>query len=707
MKHPFIIVGSLGIVVVLGAALWVYFMLFYTHTAPAHTAPNPFSEASSSKGFDAIAQEQAAQSSTTAPAVPATGARLLTLRKTIGAVALADGTYRFVEAGTGHVYQIDSAGLETKLSGTTFPGARRAVWSHEGTRVAITRETEGGSLETFNGVLGKDDTGVMSLDGTALQDAAENVSYSASGDTLGSRVGPFRALNSNGQSLSLSDHLGRFGYFLSGSRQENDRRIDQPSPALYHDHGFDYFLYGKMDYILSEADYLTMNLNYGKTYTQIPFDSSNISDDIQETSNAFQTLSYFHTISTEADAEKNIFVGGYAREGGLIFTPGLTDAPAFVFPSGDSTHPYNLMEDRKFTTVGIRTKYDARLSHEFQYAVGLTLSNTTGSEHFTSTDSVGKAGPEVLTNFVGSDFGAFAQIEVHPLEWMRLDLGMRYDQHIAPDLPLQEHWSPRAKWTFLIDPFTSAYLYYGKVFMPTNIEGLRSIAAGNNTTATGTAAEKDDIYEAGVTHTFDFGLTSKLAYFRKESAPGLDDQTVGSSAIKTPVNIAQVHTAGLEVALTYSNPVTPFSGYLNASIIHSYGSGAITGGFLNVSDAGVATDLDHDQRLSIVASLNYQPSDWFANVVGTYGSGLTNGNPSGSPYAIGLFDFNQFAHTTPSWIFNVGGGYTIHLPGNVTMEPSLYVTNIFNHLHLLKGAFFSGASWEEPRNVTLKLAVHL
>lgn len=532
-------------------------------------------------------------------------------------------------------------------------------------------------------------------------------SSSAPGDTLGSRVGPFRALNSNGQSLSLSDHLGRFGYFLSGSRQETDRRIDQPSPALYHDHGFDYFVYGKLDYILSEADYLTMNLNYGNTHTQIPFDALSISDDIQETSNAFQTLSYFHTISTEADAEKNIFVGGYVREGGLIFTPGLTDAPAFVFPSGDSAHPYNLMEDRKFTTAGIRTKYDARLSHEVQYAVGLTFSNTTGSEHFTSTDSVGKAGPEVLTNFVGSDFGVFAQTELHPLEWMRFDLGIRYDQHIAPDLPLQEHWSPRVKWTFLIDPFTSAYLYYGKVFMPTNIEGLRSITAGNSTSATGTAAEKDDIYEASITHTFDFGLTSKLAYFRKESAPGLDDQTVGSSAIKTPVNIAQVHAAGLEVALTYSNPVTPFSGYLNASIIHAYGSGPITGGFLRVSDAGIATDLDHDQRLSIVASLNYQPSDWFANIIGTYGSGLTNGNPSGLPYSTGLFDFNQFAHTTPSWIFNIGGGYTIHLKGSVSVEPSLYVTNIFNHLHLLKGAFFSGASWEEPRNVTLKLAMHL
>jgi len=42
----------------------------------------------------------------------------------------------------------------------------------------------------------------------------------AAGDTLGSRVGPFRALNSNGEDLSLSDHIGNLGFFLSGSRQE-------------------------------------------------------------------------------------------------------------------------------------------------------------------------------------------------------------------------------------------------------------------------------------------------------------------------------------------------------------------------------------------------------------------------------------------------------------------------------------------------------
>ena len=45
---------------------------------------------------------------------------------------------------------------------------------------------------------------------------------------LGAKVGNFKAINSDGQSLSLSNHTGNVGFFLSGTRQETDRRIDQP-----------------------------------------------------------------------------------------------------------------------------------------------------------------------------------------------------------------------------------------------------------------------------------------------------------------------------------------------------------------------------------------------------------------------------------------------------------------------------------------------
>jgi hypothetical protein len=531
-------------------------------------------------------------------------------------------------------------------------------------------------------------------------------SYLVSDENAGERVGTFKALNLNGQSLSASDHLEKFGYFISGSRQETDRRIDPPTEYLSHDHGFDYFLYGKFDYLFSATDYMTMNLNWGRTYTEIPFDSVETGqiDDHQLTTNAFQTLSYFHTISEVQDKESDVFVGGYAREGGLEFIPGAINQPHFQF-AGDSTS-YVLGEDRSFVTIGLRTKYTKRLSHELSFSGGLNISTTDGKEHFSSHDSSGNPGPNISTNYSGSDFGVFAQSEIHPLEWTRLDLGLRYDQHISPDIALQKQVSPRIRWNIFLGEQTTFYAYYGKLFMPTNIEGIRSIA-GSSDSLQGTLPEKDDFYEAVLTQNTDFGVSGKLAYFYKLATPGLDDQTVGSSAIKTPVNIEKVKTQGIEIGLSYRNDVIPVSGTLNASIIHAYGLGAITGGFLPIDNISSASDLDHDQRVSLLASINYQPEDWFVNAKANYSSGLTNGNPDNAMFGTSLFDFNTRAHVTPAWILDISGGYSFHLGGRTTLEPSLYITNLFDHSHLIKGAYFSGAAWEERRNVVLKVAVHI
>jgi hypothetical protein len=274
--------------------------------------------------------------------------------------------------------------------------------------------------------------------------------------------------------------------------------------------------------------------------------------------------------------------------------------------------------------------------------------------------------------------------------------------------PLESQWEPRVKWNIFLNDATTLYAYYGKIMVLNNLEGLRQITSSANIGAdsTPTMSERDDYYEAGLTHSLDFGLRIKADIFKRVSLPGVDDQTVGSSAIKTPVNIAEVRTTGIELGLSYNATTIPLSAYVNASLIHAYGLGTISGGFLPFNDDGSGTDLDHDQRLSVVASINYQPQNWFANLTAIYGSGLTNGN-GGYTFGTGLFDFNQGAHTTPSWILNASVGYDIRLSGGSVLRPSLYVNNLLGNDHLIKGAYFSGASWEDPRNIVLKIEIHL
>jgi hypothetical protein len=530
-------------------------------------------------------------------------------------------------------------------------------------------------------------------------------SYLTSGNNQGPDAGKFKSLNSNGQSFSISSRSGNYGIYISGKRDETDRRIDQPVDSLFHDHGFDYFLYGKMDYIINDNDYLTTNLNYSETQTQIPFDPvEGINYDNQNSYNAFQTLSFFHTISNDMDKEENLFVGLFVREGGLNYlTSPLNQSRQYI--GNDSTTGYTIDQNRKFATFGSRIKYSDQLSHKFLYETGLNLSLTNGTETFTFKDING-TGPANNTDFKGSDFSLFVQSQIRPFEWSDIQAGLRYDQHIAPAIPLQKQLSPRIKFSFYLDEVNTLFLSYDRLFIPTNIEGLGSIATAVGDSSTATLPEKDNLYEGGIIHNFNFGLSAKVSYFRKDSSPGLDDETLGSSTIRVNVNINKVEVNGIELSLNYSQPTSPFSAYLNGALIHAYGKGPVSGGFLPPDNSASPFDLDHDQRLSIVAALNYQPLDWFINLTGIYGSGLANGNDE-YVFKTGLFDFNQGAHTTPSWILNLSGGYKITFSNGSSVEPSIYVTNLLDHSHLIKGAFFSGASLEERRNVVFKLTYEL
>jgi hypothetical protein len=134
--------------------------------------------------------------------------------------------------------------------------------------------------------------------------------------------------------------------------------------------------------------------------------------------------------------------------------------------------------------------------------------------------------------------------------------------------------------------------------------------------------------------------------------------------------------------------------------------GPVSGGFLPPDSSTTAFDLDHDQRLSAVVGLKYQPENWFMDITGIYSSGLSNGT-SNYEFKTGLFDFNQGAHTSPAWIFNISGGYTFNIGNGQTIEPSVFINNILDHEHLIKGAFFSGASYEERRNIMMKITYHL
>ena len=522
------------------------------------------------------------------------------------------------------------------------------------------------------------------------------------------------SFHANGQALNASTNAGKWGFFFSGARQETEMRREpvvfdtlRNTAENFHNDGTDLFGFAKVQYVPSDRDVVNLDLNRSRTRFAVPFDSvEGIIDDHQQDVNGFVNLGWRHRFAEGASGSgrsSELFTGAFFRDGSLLYTPGRTDSATFVF-SPDTTH-YILAEDRNFHSAGVKVDYTLRPHHGLEFKTGVLASFTGGHENFSTLTKAGSPGPASNSDLKGSDVGVYAQTAIAPSDKWELRTGVRFDNHNAPFAGNQHQVSPRVKLSFFPNPANTFWVYYGRLFVPTNVEDLRAITsvADSGVVTAPTLPERDNFYEVGYVHRFPFGVVTKLSGYYKRSAPGIDDNTVPGSAIVTSVNIANIWVRGIE-GVVEVRPPGPVSGYVNLALNHAYGIGPITGGFFPVEPPSGYFDLDHDQRLSGVASVVYSQRGFYASATGIYGSGLINANPPDSTYGTGLFDFNKANHVSPNFILNASAGYTWAV-GNVVIRPQLYVDNVFDHKYLLKGAFFSGASVGRPRSVQLRVNI--
>ncbi len=521
---------------------------------------------------------------------------------------------------------------------------------------------------------------------------------------------------SNGQSGTISGNSGPWGFFLSGARQFSNMRLEpvviDPDTKLisnFHNDGTDYYGFGKLQYSPGAHDVVTLEGNLSTTKFAVPYDSSGgaFQNDHQNDANSFVNLGWHHQVgdpNQDGQTPGDFFGGLFYRHASLRYDPDARDDPTFQF--FPDTNSYNIAENRSANIFGLKADYAFRPGHETEFKFGTLSTLTNGHEDF-STFNATATGPQSNVDLNGHDIGVYGQASYSPVEWVEFRGGLRYDSHAAPDTPVQSQVSPRFRVNFYPSSSTTAYLYYGRLFMPTNIEDLRTItsASQGGQAALPTLPERDHFFEAGLVQRFpEAGLIAKLSAYHKESSPGIDDNTVPGSAIVTDVNIENVRITGIEGVLEV-RPRGPVSGYINAALNHAYGYGTITGGFFPSEPPSGSFDLDHDQRLSIAASASYSPSNFFLSGTAIYGSGLTNGQDASDcncSIGQGLFDFNSGIHVAPSTIVNAAAGYAVRV-GGTQFTPELYIDNLFNRKYLLKGAFFSGPSVGRPRSFQLRL----
>lgn len=177
-KTILIVVGIVLILLIMG--VWAYLFMY--------GAPKDADEVFTRFGFGNSIPEPGVIIKEEEPAVDVSDSndtsperlRQLTLQPVAGAVFTELGIL-YAEEGTGHIYHIDlDTGEEKLLSGTTIPGTYDAVFSPDGSYVALSTITDG-SLETIVGFV---DTLSGSLKGVSLPLGARDIAFNGTSSTL-------------------------------------------------------------------------------------------------------------------------------------------------------------------------------------------------------------------------------------------------------------------------------------------------------------------------------------------------------------------------------------------------------------------------------------------------------------------------------------------------------------------------------------------
>src|SRR5439155_19308756 len=116
----------------------------------------------------------------------------------------------------------------------------------------------------------------------------------------------------------------------------------------FHNDGTDLFGFAKIQYVPSDRDVVNLDVDRSRTRFAVPFDSvEGIIDDHQQAVNGFVNLGWRHRFaesSSGSGRSAELVTGAFFGDGGLNYTPRLSDDPTCVFDP-DMTH-YLLSDDR-------------------------------------------------------------------------------------------------------------------------------------------------------------------------------------------------------------------------------------------------------------------------------------------------------------------------------------------------------------------------
>ena len=555
----------------------------------------------------------------------------------------------------------------------------------------------------------------------------------AAGDFAVARAG-FRTWHAVGQ---LGGGGARGGYFGSVTGMRTDRFLDQVSLDNFHNAGAFGRAFGRVDLQLTARDMLRLQAMGGRSRFQLAnlrSQQESGQDQRQALADVAMWASHLRTMGSVATLES---------------TAGYRGTAASLYGSAGD-RPVTASQHRTLSTLTAASRY-TRLLGGASLRAGVDVQRFPVREHFTlgiTDPRFNAAGaptlnPKLLPHdfthagspFVFDDRNTGTLLSVFVQSTVRkgaatLTIGARHDiyrflvdgQQLQPRIGVA-YQLPQQLGVLRASYNRNYQTPPNENLLLSSSEAAARLTPDSVSDALGGAyrpihPERQNVYEAGFQTSLGTVASIDLSVYRKTSRDQQDNNNFFDTGIIFPTSLAAIRVIGAETRLSIVERKA-MSGTVSVTTGRAVSTPPFTGGlFLGQAAVDLLSSgpfpIDHDQRLSVHATANYDPPGcaWTGASV-RYDSGLV-ANPSDPAAVAADPDYADLLpyvdlraavpRVRPRTIADLAVGCDASANGHRTWTFQLQVTNVTNRTALYNfQSVFVGTRLVQPRNVSLRV----
>lgn len=446
-------------------------------------------------------------------------------------------------------------------------------------------------------------------------------------------------------SIEYGGSRGAFNFFLSGSYQQNDIGIENPTSSLnpIHDHTQQGRGFGYLSYLVSPTSRLNLILADSEGRFQIPnnpgqlpvyslngqtsFDSSNLNENQNEI-NRYAILSLQGTAGAKWDYQ----IAAFTRDSDVLFNPD---------PVGDLIfNGVSFRVERSSFAGGLQEDNSYLFNESHTIRMGFFVSTERAESDNTSqvfpTNNNGIVSSHQPLTIVDNEakvaglYSIYVQDEWKLFQKITINYGLRADQVNA--YVNANQLSPRIGVVYQTTSQTSLHAGYARYFTPppTELVAPKDLALFQNTTNqqlnlnSPVLPERSHYFDVGANHQVNPSLSLGLDGYYRIVEDLLDEGQFAQALVFTPFNYQDGKIYGIE--FTGNVKQENFTSYLDTAYSVAMGKDIVSSQF-NFSRDELAfisnnfIHLDHDQTISASAGASYLWKEISFSADALYGSG--------------------------------------------------------------------------------------